>query len=89
MIPAGNLVELRYEDLEQKPIEEMERVYAELGLPDWTAACRRIETYVAAGAGYQKNRFSMSKADMEKVERHWRFALDAWGYERPLVEKTA
>lgn len=89
MIPAGNLVELRYEDLEQRPIEEMERIYEALGLPGWTVARERIGAYVAAGAGYRKNRFSMSDADMEKVEAHWGFALEAWGYDRPVTEKTA
>ena len=84
-IPPGNLVEVRFEDLEQRPMVELERVYAHLGLPGWDAARDPIARYLATLAGYQKNRFSMVRRDIEKVEEYWRFAIDRWGYERPEI----
>ena len=35
LIPKENLVELRFEDLEQDPMGELEKLYASLDLPDW------------------------------------------------------
>ncbi|HOZ48693.1 MAG TPA: sulfotransferase [Candidatus Hydrogenedentes bacterium] len=86
-IPAGQLTELRYEDLEQRPVEELARVYRELSVPGWETAREPIEAYLASQADYQKNTFTMLEADIAKVEAHWQFAIDAWGYERPAVAR--
>ncbi len=83
LIPEGNLVELRYENLEREPFREIERVYAELGLPGWESASADIKAYAESQRAYKKNAFTLSAADCEKVETHWKFALDAWGYSRP------
>ncbi len=82
-IPAGNLVEVRYDDLDQHPIEELARVYSALSLPGWREAEAPIARYLAGQAGYVKNRFTLSPEDCAKIEEHWGFAIDAWGYSRP------
>lgn len=85
LIPPGHLAEVRFEDLEARPVEEMARLYDSLGIPGWTQAEPRIDAYLAGQKTYEKNQFSFSEEDMEKVEAHWRFALDEWGYERPAA----
>ena len=87
LIPEGNLVEVRYENLEAEPVREIERVYAELGLPGWESAREDIQSYAESQRSYEKNVFTISAADIEKVDENWKFALDAWGYGRP--RKTA
>lgn len=83
LIPEGNLIEVRYEDLEIDPIHEVERIYAGLDLPGWEAAKPDIQAFADSQRGYVKNRFTMSEADMLKVEEHWEKALNIWGYSRP------
>jgi hypothetical protein len=83
LIPPENLVEVRYEDLEQKPLEELERLYAALGLPGWGAAQPRAEDYVKSQEGYAKNEFEIGDNDIAQVRERWGFALDEWGYSGP------
>jgi len=81
-IPEGNLVEVRFEDLERNPIEHMAAIYQELGLSRWDEARPHVERYLQTQAEYRKNDFPFTSADLEKVDQHWGFALDAWGYTR-------
>lgn len=83
LIPEGNLVEVRYENLEKEPVREIERVYAELGIPGWESARGDIQAYAESQRTYKKNVYTLNAADREKVETHWKFALEAWGYSRP------
>jgi len=82
LIPESNLVEVRYENLDREPLREIERIYAELGLRGWERAGGDIRAYAESQRTYKKNVYIRNAADSEKVETHWRFALDAWGYER-------
>jgi hypothetical protein len=82
LIPEGNLVEVRYEDLEEAPLDEIRRVYDTLGLPGFTEVEPAITAYVDSIAGYQKNPQAMGDNVINKVNEHWQFALDEFGYER-------
>jgi hypothetical protein len=82
LIPAGNLVEVRYEDLETAPLREMRRVYETLGLPGFPEAEPAIKAYIDSIAGYTKNPQALDDDVIRKVNEHWQFALDEFGYER-------
>lgn len=82
LIPAGNLAEVRFEDLERDPVGELARVYDNLDLPGFAQARPAIEGYVAQQRGYVKNALALSQADRERVEQRWGFALDELGYRR-------
>ena len=79
-IPAGNLVEVRFEDLEAAPLDELGRVYASLNLPGFAEARPAFRAYLASIADYQKNRYELDDEVIAKVNRHWRFAFEEWGY---------
>ena len=81
-IPAGNLVEVRFEDLERAPIDELRRVYASLGLHGFEAAEPAIRAYVESKSGYRKNSFELSDRERNRIEERCGFAFDEWGYER-------
>jgi hypothetical protein len=88
LIPKGNLVEVRYDDIEEDPLRELGRIYESINLPGWDQARSAIEPYLAKQNGYEKNRFTMAEADVAKVEQFWQFAIDEWGYERPPVNAS-
>lgn len=79
-IPDGDLVEVRYDDLMAAPLDEIERVYHELGLGGWTAARGRIEEFLESRQKFVPNRYVALRDERELVERHWGFALDRLGY---------
>jgi hypothetical protein len=80
LIPAGNLVEVKFEDLEADPLAEVRRIYRTLRLPGFEAAESRFRAYICSQGGYQKNSFPSNDEIIRKVDLHWNFALKAWGY---------
>ena len=80
-IPEGNLVEVRFEDIERDPLGELERVYDALGLPGWERAKGPVAAYVATLTGYRKTRHRVDQSVVDVVDRDWEFAVEAWGYE--------
>lgn len=80
LIPAGNLVEVRFEDFEADAAAGARHIYEALSLPGYDEARTAIEQYVGAKRGYKKNRYDYAARTRELVEQHWGFALDQWGY---------
>ena len=83
LIPAGNLAEVRFEDLERDPLGELERLYAELSLPGWSQAEPAVRAYVGTLTQYRKNTHGYDRALLDKVREQWRFAVEGWGYAEP------
>lgn len=79
------MAEARFENLERKPLEELERLYAELGLGGWAEAEPAIRSYLGTLTGYRKNTHRYEQPMLARVEDKWRFALEDWGYERPAA----
>ena len=82
LIPAGNLVEVRFEDLERAPLDQLRRIYEELGLPGFGAAEPAFRAHLRSVAGYRKNIYRLTPEDVAVVNERWGFALEGWGYER-------
>ncbi len=85
LIPPQNLVQVRFEDLEADPLAELCRIYQHLQLPGFAAAEGDFCAYIASQANYQKNYYALNEGVIEKVNRHWRFAVDCWGYAPPTA----
>ena len=82
LIPPANLVEVRFEDLEAAPLGQVRRVYERLGLPGFAEAEPAFRAHVDSVAGYQKNQYALTGEVIRKVNQHWQFAFDEWGYMR-------
>jgi len=81
LVPAGNLVEVKYEDLVAHPMDEVKRVYSSLGL-SVDAALPGIQRYLASRAEYKTNEYSISPEVVQKINESWGFAFDQWQYPR-------
>lgn len=80
LIPAQNLIEVRFEVLEAAPLAELERIYTHLQLPGFANANPHFQQYLADQADYRKNCYAISADVIAKVNQHWQFAFVAWGY---------
>ena len=80
LIPAGNLIEVKFEDFEADALGMTENIYRSLSLPGWDEAHTAIGQYVGAKRGYKKNKYEYDARTVQLVEENWRFALDDWGY---------
>jgi len=83
LVPAGQLVEVAYEDLERDPLGQLRAVYDGLALGDFGPARPAIEAYLASIAGYRKNRNpAIDDATRARIAGAWSRCFDAWGYPR-------
>ena len=82
-LPPELLVEIAFEDLESRPLAEIERIHATLALPGFEAARPAYERYLASVQRYQRAARRFPERDVALVEREWRPFLDRWGYGRP------
>ena len=81
LIPEGNLVEVRYEDFAEKPLETVEHIYQAIGIDGFEDAKDDIAAYLATLKSYKKNVHSKMKPDEKKrVEKEMDFAIEQWGY---------
>ena len=81
LIPAGNLVEVKYEDLEKTPMDQLRIIYKTLDLPGLAEAEPAFQAYLESITGYKKNVYrEVSDEVIEKVNKHWPFAFDEWDY---------
>jgi len=82
LIPAGNLVEVRFEALEASPLDQLRNIYEALELPGFDAAEQDFRVYIDSVSDYKKNAYEMNDGIVAKVNEHWQIAFDEWGYER-------
>ena len=84
LIPEGNLVEVRFEELETDPIGQLLKVYETLDLPGFGAALPHFRRYVESRKGYEKNQYRFPQEEIARVAARWQFALEEWDYDAPL-----
>jgi hypothetical protein len=81
LIPEGQLVELKYENLVLDPINELKRIYQELSLGGFEAATPKIIAYLEKQSTYQRNQHKLTKASCHIVNDRWGFAFAELGYQ--------
>ncbi|EGD80818.1 hypothetical protein PTSG_01404 [Salpingoeca rosetta] len=82
LIPEGNLVEVSFDELQQQPLQTMERIYTTL---QWTGFDDRVkpklQRYLKSLRGFKKNAFeTLTDTQRQEVNRRWRKSFKAFGY---------
>jgi omega-hydroxy-beta-dihydromenaquinone-9 sulfotransferase len=80
LIPKGALVELKFEDFEKSPLQELSRIYAELSLPNFDDAKPAFEKYIESKSGYKKNKYVLDPDLKQKIAERWRDDIERGGY---------
>ena len=81
-VPAENIFEVKFEDIEQDALGITEAIYRQLRIPGWEEARPAIEAYIGRKKGYKKNHYEYEPRTIQLVNEHWGPILDEWGYER-------
>ena len=84
LIPEGQLVEVRFEDLERDPLGELETIYQKLGLPGYDSSLSSFQRYLETQCSYIKNDHKISDEDRNFVNTRWQFAFQTLGYSQRL-----
>lgn len=82
-LPPGRYLEIRFEELEARPLETLERVHSALGLGRFAEARPAYAAYLDRIQRYERAKRSFPERDLELVERHWGRFLAHWNYVRP------
>jgi len=87
LIPQGNLTEVKYEELVQDPLAEMERIYRDLNLPDFSEVRAKLEEQLVGHRKYQKNRFNQDPFWQQQVYERCRPFYERFNYLSPEQEQ--
>jgi omega-hydroxy-beta-dihydromenaquinone-9 sulfotransferase len=83
LVPAGQLVEIAYEDLDRDPLGQLEMIYQGLSMGDFAEVRPAMEKYLGTIANYQKNRYRAMDAGLkQRIAEAWSQSFDVWGYQR-------
>ena len=80
-IPANQLCQLKYEDLERDPIGQLKRIYEQLELGDFETVRSQIEAHVGGQKDYKKNQHELEPELRSEIRRRWSDYFDRYGYE--------
>jgi hypothetical protein len=81
LIPAGRLVEVRYEEMVKDLVGGMRQVYEGLQLGEFDAARPALEEYAARSRGYETNKYTIDDAARAKITARWGDIIMAQGYQ--------
>lgn len=88
LIPKANYYEIAFEELEEDPLRELEKLYQALGLPEFGVCEPALRRYLDSLRGYQKNTFTeLTRPLAERISSEWARSFDAWGYNRQLSRR--
>jgi hypothetical protein len=79
-MPEDEFVEIKYEELEERPLTELNKVYHRLGLSGYQEAEPFFEKYLDSIRGYTKNQYVQDSAEVELIKGHWKRIIDYYGY---------
>lgn len=81
LIPAANLVEIRYEDFIQSPVEHMEQIYQRLDIPGFEEAKPDFVTYIKSQKDYKVNEHKMNDQLKQKIATRCKPMFEKFGYD--------
>ena len=82
-IPPDNLIEIRYEDFEQEPIEQLAHIYSKFHLDNFTQVLPHFKTYLDTQKNYRGYQYKIKRWELDLVLSKLDFAMKIWNYDMP------
>jgi hypothetical protein len=80
-VPAGQLVEVGYQDLVEKPLETLGHIYDQVGIDGFESVAPAVDEYLQSIRGYRTNSFRrLSARRVELINREWKIGFERFGY---------
>lgn len=81
LIPADQLIEIAYSDLDKEPMLVMKEIYTKLNLGNFEEVSPSLENYLAGISNFKKNKpLNIPENVLTRIQKDWKFAFDEWGY---------
>ena len=82
LIPEKQLLEFRFDHFIKEPLPILEAAYQHLGRENFAEARPFFEAEIQNHANFQQNKYEMSEELKAKIYSEWKFAFDAFGYDK-------
>ena len=82
-LPAERFIEMRFDAFQADPMGQIERIYAQLGLPGLEDSAPVFAAYLESVSGYKKNVYTRPAETDRKVAERWGAFIAEWGYDAP------
>lgn len=83
LVPEGQLVEVPYAELIQKPMETMRKIYKTLRLEDFSLIQDKMKAYIGLQKNYTRLNHALEAEERKAVSREWEPYIRHWNY--PLL----
>lgn len=83
-LPEEDFAEVRFETFEANPIEQLEKIYSQLQLPEWETDRPYFQQYIESQRHYQKNKYAFPPEMIDQVRSRWQPLLQRWHYAPPV-----
>ena len=80
-LKPDDFCEIRFEDLENQPITEIEKIYSSLKLRGFESVRSNLESYLASITGYKKNVYDIPDWKRNQLHRIFSPILAEYGYQ--------
>ena len=82
LIPANNFIEIKFEELEQDKIGQVEKIYNQLNINGFETLLPSLKEYVASISNYRKNKHPAIEDSLKaQIINSWKRSFKEWGYE--------
>jgi len=82
-IDPDRLLEIRYEELVEGPIQNLEHIYTKFNYSNFQRLKPVFENYLDSIEGYQIDTYTMSQQELDRIMEHLGFAMKHWNYMMP------
>lgn len=82
LIPAGNIVEIQYEDFVNEPVKTLKEIYKRLELHGFEEAQYAFKEFAERYKNYKPYDYKIDDSVKKKIYEEWEFAFKEFGYEK-------
>jgi omega-hydroxy-beta-dihydromenaquinone-9 sulfotransferase len=81
LIPSNKLVEIKFEELKKNPIEQIKRVYSELGISGFSTFESKLLDHLSSIKSYKQNVYEpVDHLLKEQIGTAWKRCFNEWDY---------
>ena len=80
-IPAENVVQVRFDDLIDDPVGQMQQIYSSLGIDGFESVQPELESFWNQRKSHRSNQTNLTDATRRQIDEIWADYMERFGYE--------
>lgn len=88
-IPEKDIVQVKFEDLVNDPVSEIESVYSGLELDGFDTAKPKLQEFWSKRQSHRTNKTQLTDETREQIDRVWSDYIQQFGYSESMIAKAS